>query len=87
MSAASVAPNQIPAGSIADDPLEDPLVETAINAAPADAAVDPASSAAEQQTLEYTIMMTCGGCSGAIERTLKKLEGKGESGPLGCGVV
>ncbi|KAL7918647.1 heavy-metal-associated domain-containing protein [Trichoderma austrokoningii] len=27
------------------------------------------------QTYEFNVTMTCGGCSGAIERVLKKLEG------------
>ena len=31
----------------------------------------------EPKTHEYTVKMTCEGCSGAIQRVLGKLEGKG----------
>ncbi|KJZ80172.1 Metal homeostasis factor ATX1 [Hirsutella minnesotensis 3608] len=30
---------------------------------------------AELHTYEFNVTMTCGGCSGAIDRVLKKLEG------------
>ncbi|KAB0799374.1 hypothetical protein PPYR_07254 [Photinus pyralis] len=33
----------------------------------------------EGQTHEYTVEMTCEGCSGAVQRVLGKLEGKGVS--------
>lgn len=29
-----------------------------------------------EHTYNFNIKMTCGGCSGAIERVLKKLDGK-----------
>jgi copper chaperone CopZ len=29
----------------------------------------------ETHTYEFNVTMTCGGCSGAIDRVLKKLEG------------
>jgi len=29
-------------------------------------------------TYDFNITMTCGGCSGAVERVLKKLDGKFE---------
>jgi copper chaperone len=30
---------------------------------------------ADTHTYEFNVTMTCGGCSGAIDRVLKKLEG------------
>ena len=32
---------------------------------------------ADQHTYKFNISMSCGGCSGAIDRTLKKLENNG----------
>lgn len=31
---------------------------------------------------KFNVKMTCGGCSGAVERVLKKLDGKSEQGHL-----
>jgi copper chaperone len=31
---------------------------------------------AESHTYEFNVTMTCGGCSGAVDRVLKKLDGK-----------
>lgn len=35
-------------------------------------------------TYEFNVTMTCGGCSGAINRVLTKLEGKQHSLPNGA---
>ncbi|CAF9910866.1 MAG: hypothetical protein GOMPHAMPRED_007214 [Gomphillus americanus] len=32
-------------------------------------------SSTEDHTYKFNVKMTCGGCSGAVERVLKKLEG------------
>ena len=37
---------------------------------------DVAPAAAEQHTYKFNVTMTCGGCSGAIDRVLKRLEGE-----------
>ncbi len=34
-----------------------------------------------EHTYKFNVAMSCGGCSGAVERVLKKLDGK-RSGPL-----
>ncbi|KAJ1523088.1 Cytosolic copper metallochaperone, partial [Nowakowskiella sp. JEL0078] len=38
-------------------------------------ALYPCESNVKEQTLTYTVEMTCSGCSGAVERILKKLPG------------
>jgi hypothetical protein len=42
--------------------------------APAAAATAPGSSSGEHKYV-FNVSMSCGGCSGAVERVLKKLEG------------
>lgn len=37
--------------------------------------VDATPAAAEQHTYKFDIAMSCGGCSGAVDRVLKKLDG------------
>jgi copper chaperone CopZ len=34
-----------------------------------------AAAAPAEHTYEFNVTMSCGGCSGAVERVLKKLEG------------
>jgi hypothetical protein len=40
------------------------------------ALADLASTTAEQRTYKFNVSMSCGGCSGAVDRVLKKLDGK-----------
>jgi copper chaperone len=35
----------------------------------------PAPDAAVEHTYKFNVSMSCGGCSGAVDRVLKKLEG------------
>lgn len=34
---------------------------------------------AETHTYEFNVTMTCGGCSGAVDRVLKKLDGRSQA--------
>lgn len=41
--------------------------------------VDATPAAAEQHTYKFNVSMSCGGCSGAVDRVLKKLDGMSPS--------
>ncbi len=42
----------------------------------------PVAAPAGEHTYNFNITMSCGGCSGAVERVLKKLDGVFSSPPL-----
>lgn len=44
----------------------------------------PFPSRMSEQTYRFNVSMSCGGCSGAVERVLKKLEGKSAPHPPLC---
>jgi hypothetical protein len=37
---------------------------------------DKSATTADQHTYKFNVSMSCGGCSGAVDRVLKKLDGR-----------
>merc|ERR1712137_1176058 len=56
-------------------PAVSPLSQQQQHNSPPHLTTNPPTSKMAEHNYKFNITMTCGGCSGAVERVLKKLEG------------